>query len=145
VSDIPQTSQSKRLIKPPPARPSGYIPIPTDNPDFPQEIILSDIPGTVNSNEMVNAVSPEVPAKSLLEVYPSTLGVTCKGYVRVLLLINKTGRVESVEILENTTAADTCVALVREAALKSHWIPAKVKNEAVNSWVVKTYKFNLKK
>jgi hypothetical protein len=145
VSDIPQTSQPKRLIKPPPARPSGFIPIPADDSDFPEEIILSDIPGTLNSHGTVNAVPPEVSAKSLLEIYPSTLGVTCKGYVRVLLLINKTGRVESIEILENTTTADTCVSLVREAAFKSQWIPAKVKNEAVNSWVVKIYKFNLKK
>lgn len=145
ISDIPQTRQQTRMNRLPPGRPSSFIPVPGDEPDFPDEIVLEELNGTANSIGSEIALPPEMPAKSLLEVYPSTSGVTCKGYVRVLLLINKTGRVESLEILENTTAADTCASLVREAAFKSRWIPAKVKDEAVNSWVVKEYKFNLKK
>jgi hypothetical protein len=145
ISDIPPTTQPKPISSLPPGRPSNFIPVPGDEPDFPEEIVLEELTGTANTPGPEFALPPEIPAKSLLEVFPSTSGVTCKGYIRVLLLINKTGRVESLEILENTTAADTCVSLVREAALKSKWIPAKIKDEAVNSWVVKEYKFNLKK
>jgi hypothetical protein len=145
INDIPQTRQPQRMKRLPPRRPVTFIPVTGEEPDFPDEIVLEELTGTAYSSGSEISLPPETPAKSLLEVYPSTSGVTCKGYIRVLLLINKTGMVETAEVLENTTLADTCISLVREAALKSRWIPAKVKDEAVSSWVVKEYKFDLKK
>jgi len=145
ISDIPQTRQQTSMKRLPPGRPASFILVPGEEPDLPDAIVLEELTGTANSPGSEMTLPPEIPAKSLLEVYPSTSGVTCKGYIRVLLLINRMGMVETLEILENTTAADTCASLVREAALKSRWIPAKVKDEAVSSWVVKEYQFNLKK
>ncbi len=68
-----------------------------------------------------------------------------QGYIRVLLLVNTRGQVETMEVIENTTMGDTCLALVKQAAYKSRWIPAQRKGQPVNSWVLKIYKFNLPK
>ena len=61
-----------------------------------------------------------------------------------VLLVNKKGIAEAFEIVENTTLLDTCVSLAIEAAKKSRWIPARVNDQAVDTWVTKTYKFNVK-
>jgi hypothetical protein len=145
VSDIPQTKQKSRVNPPPPARPYGIIPVPSEEADFPEELSLNTMPGTGQTNLPAPGLAPEVPAKPLLEVYPSVSGVTCKGYIRLLLLVNTYGQTESIEILENTTGTDTCLTLVKQAVSKSQWIPAKVGNKPVNSWVVKTYTFNTEK
>ncbi len=145
VSEIPQTLQKSRFNPPPPARPYGTIPVPSEEPDFPEELSLSQVPGTGQTNLPAPGIAPEVPAKPLLEVYPSVSGVSCKGYIRLLLLVNTFGQTESIEILENTTNMDTCLTLVKQAVEKSQWIPARVGNKPVKSWVVKTYTFNTEK
>ncbi|MBN2366314.1 MAG: hypothetical protein EH225_10200 [Calditrichaeota bacterium] len=142
VSDIPQTSQKNIRSSPPPARPVGMIPVPSEQADFPEEISLSKIPGEGQTNAAPVGIPPEVPPKPLLEVYPSVSGVTCKGYIRLLLLVDKMGRTASIEVLENSTGQDTCLTLVKEAVRKSRWIPASVEDKPVDSWVVKTYTFD---
>jgi hypothetical protein len=89
-------------------------------------------------------MAPETPPKPILEVYPTVSGLSCTGYIRLLLLVNKNGSAESIEIIENTTQADTCLSLTIEAVRKSRWIPAKIDKKAVDTWVTKTYKFNVK-
>ncbi len=86
-----------------------------------------------------------IPPKPILEVYPTVSGLSCSGYIRLLLLVNKNGVAESIEIIENTTQLDTCLTLAVEAARKSRWIPAKVEKKAGDTWVTKTYKFNVKR
>jgi hypothetical protein len=143
VSDVPQTFQQKRQNLPP-RRPRGVIPVPGDFEDLPEEITMQEDFGDDSGKRLLSSgLSPEIPPKPILEVYPSVSGVTCKGYVRLLLLINKNGITESLEILDNTTGLDTCLKLAVDAALKSKWIPAKVENQSVESWVTKTYKFNI--
>ncbi len=142
VSEIPQTKQKPARGSPPPVRPTGVIPVPSEEPDIPDEIPLTHIPGVGSSGALPTGIPPEVPAKPLLEVYPSVSGVTCKGYIRLLLLVDKMGKTASFEILENTTGQDTCLSLVREAVRKSRWIPASVEEQPVDSWVVKTYTFD---
>lgn len=144
VSDIPKTNQKKKATVPPPAKPYGFIPVPAEEADFPEEISLSKFPGTGLSQETVIGIAPEIPPKPILEVYPTVSGLSCSGYIRLLLLVNKNGVAESIEIIENTTQLDTCLTLAIEAAKKSRWIPAKVSKKAVDTWVTKTYKFNVK-
>lgn len=145
VSDIPQTHQPTRKPPSPPARPIPSLYIPVEDQDLPEEVNREGFYENQPAENSLEGISPEIPAKSWLEVYPSTLGVTCKGYIRVLLLINARGQVETMEVLENTTMADTCLSLVRQAAFKSRWIPAEIKGQPVSSWVIKVYKFNLPK
>jgi len=145
VSDIPQTHHPARKPHSPPARPAPSLYVPVEDQDLPEEVNLEGFYENQPAEKFLEGISPEIPAKSWLEVYPSTLGVTCKGYIRVLLLVNARGQVETMEILENTTMADTCLSLVRQAAFKSRWIPAEMKGQPVNSWVIKVYKFNLSK
>jgi hypothetical protein len=144
VSDIPKTNQRKTAAAPPPAKPYGFIPIPVEEADFPEEISLSKFPGTGLSQENVIGIAPEIPPKPILEVYPTVSGLSCSGYIRLLLLVNKNGIAESIEIIENTTQLDTCLNLAIMAARKSRWIPAKVNKKSVDTWVTKTYKFNVK-
>jgi hypothetical protein len=144
VSDIPQTLQRSRNTPPPPAKPYGFIPVPAEEADFPEEISLSRIPGTGTTQTTLDGIAPEIPPKPVLEVYPTVSGVPCLGHIRLLILVNKNGIAETFEIIENTTQSDTCVSLAIEAAKKSRWIPAKVNNQSVDTWVTKTYKFNVK-
>jgi hypothetical protein len=145
VSDIPQTLQQVKSTPPPPAKPYGSIPIPAETMDLPEEISLSKLPGKELSDDIPIGIMPEIPPKPLFEVYPSISGVTCKGQVSLLLLVNKSGITENVEVLENSTLQDTCLKVAIEAAQKSRWIPAKVNEEPVSSWITKTYKFDINK
>jgi hypothetical protein len=113
--------------------------------DLPEEISLSKLPGKELSDDIPIGIMPEIPPKPLFEVYPSISGVTCKGQVSLLLLVNKSGITENVEVLENSTLQDTCLKVAIEAAQKSRWIPAKVNEEPVSSWITKTYKFDINK
>lgn len=144
VSDIPQTKQKTKIAFPPRA-PYGVIPIPSERDELPEEITFpeSDDIGSLTGNLLTAGVPPEIPAKPILEVYPNVSGVDCKGYVRLLLLINKLGKVESIEVLENTTLSNECQSLTINAVKRNLWIPAKVDNKPVKSWVTKTYKFNI--
>jgi TonB family protein len=144
VSDIPQTRQTHDSRTPPP-KPSGVIPVAGEEDEFPKEISIRHELGISSGDPLAAGIPPEIAAKPVLEVYPNVSGVTCKGYVRLLLLINEQGRVELIEVLENSTRIDQCQKLAIEAAKKSRWIPAKVNEKSVDSWVTKTYKFNIKK
>ncbi len=143
VSEIPRTQQLSHP-KPPPVRPFGMIPVPTEDADLPAEIEEGAVPSVSPGETDVTGLIPEIPARPILEVYPTVSGLTCKGYVRLLLLINNSGYTETIEIIENTTGSDTCLTQVLEAVRKSRWLPATVNDRAVNSWVTKTYKFNPK-
>jgi hypothetical protein len=145
VSEIPITEQKKTSAPPPPAKPYGHIPVPSETAEFPEEISISKIPGHQENGVIATGIVPETPPKPLFEVYPSISGVTCKGYISLLLLVNKNGMTETVQILEYTTLEDTCISLAVEAAKRSRWIPAKVNQEPVDSWITKTYKFNTEK
>jgi hypothetical protein len=145
VSNIPQTVQNVKSSHPPPAKPSGYIPIPAETMDLPEEIFISTLPGNDTTVQLSLGIAPEIPPKPLFEVYPRISGVTCKGQVSLLLLVNENGRTESIEVLQNSTAQDTCLKVAIEAARKSRWIPARVLDEPVSSWITKTYKFNIEK
>ena len=68
VSDIPKTSQVKQTNPPPPAKPYGFIPVPAEEADFPEELSLSQLPGTGLNQDIVVGMAPETPPKPILEV-----------------------------------------------------------------------------
>ena len=144
VSDIPVTRQPVEKIKPPPMRPNGFIPVPGDDIEFPEEIEISGTGKNTLFGEFSPGIPAEVPAKPILEIYPQVSGVTCKGIVRLLLLVNKSGKVTEVEMVENTTSSGKCLEFAMNAARKSEWLPANVNGKEVDSWVMKVFKFNIK-
>lgn len=146
VSDIPPTKQISK-VSIPPGKPYGTIPIPIAEDVLPDELHFEtgDKSDMVDSNMLTSGIPPEIPAKPFLEVYPNVSGNNCTGQVRLLILINEQGKSESVEIIENTTQNSTCLKLAVDAANKSRWIPAKVNNKPVSSWITKSYKFDLRK
>lgn len=143
VSDIPQTSQ-KQGRPLPPRRPESGIPIAVEDADLPQELSLDKLPGLQLEDEGTVGIPVEDPARPLLEVYPNVSGVMCKGFVSLLLLVNEKGEIESVQLLQNSTGSKKCSQMAIEAAKKSQWMPARVDNKPVSSWVEKLYKFNVK-
>lgn len=144
VSDIPVTRQPENRLKPPPLRPNAYIPVPGNEMELPKEISISGSGENTLLGEIPSGIPAEIPAKPILEIYPQVSGVTCKGIIRLLLLVNKSGRVTEVEMVENTTASQECLELARKAAKKSEWIPARANGKEVDSWVIKVFKFNTK-
>ncbi len=144
VSDIPVTRQKQSARPPAPSKPSGVIPIPAEKDVLPERIEIGGDSSALSPAFPNAGIPAEVPARPLLEVYPDVSGTSCKGFIRILLLVNKQGKVESYEILENSTGSEKCAGLAITAARKSRWIAAKVGGEPVESWVTKTYKFNVR-
>ncbi len=142
VSDIPVTRQQN--AKPaPPRRPRSFLPVAGEEAQLPDEIPLTSFPGNSDLDSPVAGLAAEVAARPLLEVYPEVKGSACNGYVRLLLLVNVPGNIASVEVVENSTGSQKCLQLAIAAARKSKWLPAQVNHKAVESWVSKTYKFNI--
>lgn len=145
VSDIPRTIQNSEKKPLPPRRPESGIPVPAEENELPPEIDIQNLQFSENSGEANTGqgVPVEVPAKPLLEFYPDVSGKSCKGYVRLLLLVGENGKIGSLEVIENTTGSKECLESASRAAKQSKWLPAKFKNKPVSSWVTKTYTFNL--
>lgn len=144
VSDIPLTRQNLASRKLPPRRPEQALPVVGGETAFPEDVEIPELSGEGEKTPFVSGKPVEEPAKPLLDVYPDVSGTPCKGIVRLLLLVNYLGKIESVEVVENTTGSQKCLKLAVQAAKKSRWLPARVNHKPVNSWVPKVYKFNLK-
>lgn len=142
VSEIPPTRQKKTGKRPRPAPPRWGIPVVAEEADFPEDLPLPEIGSTHPQSADITGEVAETPARPLLDVYPDISTTSCKGVVRLLLLVNRSGKVENVEVLENTTGSRKCLKLAIEAAKRSRWLPARLRNHPVDSWVTKTYKFN---
>ncbi len=144
VSDIPLTLQKKPGRPLPPRKPTLGPFVAVEDAELP-EMLPVESPSLPGSLMQAGPGKPvEVPARPLLEYYPSMKGKPCQGEIQVLILINANGKVEDIQIVKNTTIDPTCLQRVKEAIRKTRWIPAKVGGKNVASWVSKTYKFNLK-
>jgi TonB family protein len=143
VSEIPPTHQplAKRPARPP--VPEKGIPVVGEEAEFPEDLPLSHLAGETLTIGQAAGKPVEIPARPLLDVYPDISTTSCKGVVRLLLLVNRTGKIEAVEVLENTTGSQKCLSLAIQAARRSRWLPARINQQPVDSWVTKTYKFNL--
>lgn len=145
VEDIPKTEQLLRPQRKRQILVSQAIPVPVEQEDFPQEITLDTLMFEVGAQGEISASSRgvETPAKPILEIYPEVSKIKCRGNIKLLLLVSRSGTVEEAQVLENTTQNPDCLKRTLEAAMLSKWIPAKVNKENVSSWVVKEYKFNI--
>jgi hypothetical protein len=149
LEDIPITSQQENF------RPSKNksekiaIPVPLDVQESSKEIEDDEFAGE-SAPENISLPNPiikkivDIPAKSLLDKYPEIQNLNCDGIIKLLLLINKKGVVEQVELIENQTGNADCLQRCMEVAKSGKWIPAKVGTEFVDSWVTKVYKFDIK-
>jgi len=146
VEQIPQTKQNLIPRRRRPIVSEMAIPVPVETEDLPEELPLDSL--MYEKGELgdlaVGGRSVEIPAKPILEIYPEVNNLKCKGIIRLLLLVNKNGDVEDIEVLENTTGNAECLKKTLEAARLSKWRPAKVGKEFVSSWVEKKYKINVK-
>ena len=145
VSDIPITHQNIQNKRIAPRKPSGFIPIPDEEDELPGELIEEIIKSIPGSNIVSTRYPTEESPKIILEIYPQNKGFECTGIIRLLVLISKEGVVKDIEVVENSTGSDECLQLVIRAVNDSRWLPGKIKNKPVDSWTMKTYKFNIKR
>ncbi len=143
VSDIPLTVQKTSERPKAPPKPAGLIPVPAEETELPEEFDLEKSIDGSDIGPLAEGVPAEIPARPILEVYPDVSGTSCKGFVRILVLVDNQGKVTSVEILDNTTGSQKCLDLAIKAAKQTQWLAAKVGDKTVDSWVTKTYKFNV--
>jgi len=148
IEDIPATRQ--RYGRRPPPRP--VVPVPSEDPDLPDDYTIDE---TIfdwkagDSPEGIMGVTSgrqdTIPARPVVQVlpeYPKTLqkqGI--KGIVKALLWVNEEGTVEEVVISENTTGSEDCADLAEQAAKKNSYLPARIGNKKVASWVSCIYTF----
>jgi TonB family protein len=145
ISDIPITHQSFKNKRIAPKKPSGFIPIPSEEDELPDELIEEMQKNTPGSKIMSTGYPVEDSPKIILEVYPQNKGFKCRGIIRLLVLISENGVVKDIEVVENSTGSNECLQLAIDAVSNSKWLPGKVKNKPVDIWIMKTYKFNIQR
>ena len=64
------------------------------------------------------------------------------GVVELKILVNASGRVDSVMVLNNTTGSKILARSAKAAAYRSIYRPVKNKKQALAKWVVRPYRFD---
>ncbi len=162
LEEIPETKQERR--PPPPARP--VVPVPTDNPDVPDDVTIEDTdldldlddlaPPPPLEEEMVEEVEleeeeeivelwrvekkPEI-IKKVTPKYPATAQkANITGRVFVTALVGKDGKVEQIGKI---TGPKVFHEVARTAALQSEFTPAMQNDRPVKVWVSLPFTFRL--
>ncbi len=101
--------------------------------------LLGDTGNVVMTSEMVDQ-PPRVRQRAPLDYPPRARTKEIEGYVVMSLLIDDTGRVETVKVIEASPTG-----IFEEAAIRSvrHWLfePARYEGENVQSWANQTIRF----
>lgn len=147
VEDVPVTKQGLRRKRP--LRP--VVPIPVEEPAVPEDLTIEptelnfadSLPGLPGGEGSFSVIPPR-PVADVFPDYPDSekkKGV--KGKLELSLLVNKTGKVQFVSVVKNTTNSKVCEKSAVAAAYQTRFIPAKKDQQAVAVWIKKTYTFGL--
>lgn len=144
LEDIPPATQQTLPRKKTVLRklPSQFIPIPTETEELPESLAVGEKPGRseVYSGNAAPVVL-EIPPRPILEVYPDTREVKCKGEIQLFILISTRGKVLEIQVLKNTTGKDECLKATLRAVRKTQWLPGKRNGMIEEMWVKKTFRF----
>lgn len=152
VEDIPITKQGIPRKRPP--RPQAIIPVTEEV--VPEDEIIEDLDIlSVNSSEGRSGFSSgegfsvEILPRPLAEVFPEfpkeAIEAGSDGVVLLHLLINETGSVSEIVVLENTTGSVLCAVAAKNAARRNKFIPAQKSGKNVAMWIEKSYVFKAPK
>lgn len=163
LEEIPETKQERR--PPPPARP--VVPVPTDNPDVPDDVTIEDTELDLDLDDLAppppleeEVVVAEVELEEEEEIvelwrvekkpkftkrvepeYPPTAQkANITGKVFVEALVGKDGKVEQIR---NITGPKVFHEVAKAAALQSEFTPAMQNDRPVKVWVSVPFVFRL--
>jgi len=157
IEDIPVTKHTGKTTSKPPSRP--FIPIPSETSII-EEIDVEDweisntfeLPGLPpgpggfggTKGEGANVkTNPRIMLEVIPEYNESEIEKGKTGIVKLFIVINKKGEVESVEVLENTTESKIIEKAVIDAVYKTKYTPAMLNGRAVKDEIVRVWKFEL--
>jgi len=143
---IPQTTQEKQDVGPPPAKP--LIPIPDEEIEIAEYLeIAQESMDNDSFNIGTTEFLPEIfqitlLPKQIVEVIPAASN-NCKGEIVLRLKIGIDGRIISYELLKDNTNSQSCLEAAIEAVKKSQWEGAIKAGKPIEFWINKKYRFNL--
>ena len=121
--------------------PSLFIPIPSETEDLPDSLSLPTFPAETGKEVNISPVFREIPPRPVLEIYPNTKKISCKGEIQLYILIDMNGKVAEVEVLKNTTNNSECLRKTLQAVKKTRWLPGRRNGQPESMWVKKTFRF----
>ncbi len=145
VQSVPATEQMVRRGVRPPQKPT--VPIPSEDPSVPEDAVIEktdflqsgDSPLGRSGRSTFKDTLPPVP---VMQVIPKYSNASVSGLVRLLIKVDKEGRVRDVVVSKNTTRNDSCAAVAIRAAFKNIYKPARVGEKRITMWTVCEYGFN---
>ena len=128
------------------------IPVPSEDPDVPLDATIDETNfdwdfgdsqfGNAGLTAGAQDTIPPRPIVQVLPDYPRALQKqNVRGMVKLMLWINVHGRVEEAVVVENKTGSEPCAQAALKAARDNTYLPAKIDNKAIATWVVCTYTF----
>jgi TonB family protein len=146
IDMIPPTTQGN-LSRP---KDLPMVPIPTEDEFLPDDLTIENtVLDQFESIPLfdfpfgsgVNGVAPR-PIREVIPEYPEELqkkGI--EGVVELDILVNQSGRVDSVMVVRNTTGSLALERSAVDAAYRSRYFPAKNSNRVISRWIRRPYWF----
>jgi hypothetical protein len=143
VLHIPSTTQN--IIKrPKPVKP--FIPVESEEIDFLDNVQIKELlqgdsaAYNINSAPVSSKELPYTP-RQLLDIIPEKTEEPVSGLIILSLRVGIDGEVKDYKVVKNTTDSNSCLQNVIKAALESKWESAVLRNQKVEYWIDKTYRF----
>ncbi len=150
VEDIPRTTQTVRRGRPAPTKP--VVPVPVEEPSLPDDVTIDptdiqwDGDSPLGFSGLTTGRADTIPPRPLVQVMPEYPEALRKqkiaGNVRLLVKVDKSGKVKDVVVSTNTTGREACETAAKEAAYRSQYVPGVSGGEKIDMWVVCVYGFH---
>ncbi len=138
----PRTIQRLPPKRPQRILPSLFIPIPVEDEELPEPLEVAESGQPTNQlGEASPARVVEIPPRPLLEIYPDTGELTCKGEIVLFIFVTQTGKVQDIQVLKNTTNSSQCLQRTIQAVRQTRWLPGRHNGQPADMWVKKTFRF----
>ncbi len=147
IVSIPRTRQQVRKL---PRPPHPVIPVAADELEVLEEVPLEISPesevnlSNIPSGPLDAEDLPYLPRQTL-EVMPEPCAPDISGEIKVLILVDKNGRVKNYRIIKNTTHSRSCLKNIVAALKNSRWDVVVLPTGKVEYWIKKIYRIGLNK
>jgi hypothetical protein len=143
VLNIPSTTQELNKI-PKPVKP--FIPVESDDIEILdnieiEELVEGDSAATNILSGPVNYTELPYTPRQLFDIIPEKTEEPVSGIIVLSLRIGVDGSVKDYKVVQNTTNNSTCLGYVVKAVMQSRWESAVLREQKVEYWIDKTYRF----
>jgi hypothetical protein len=140
---IPSTTQ-KPNRRPKPIKP--FIPVESDEIEILDDVKIEElVEGDFETNNIisgpVNYTELPYTPRQLFDTMPEKMDESVSGIIVLSLRIGIDGEVKDYNVIQNTTSNVTCLKNVVKAAMLSKWESAILRDQKVEYWIDKTYRF----